>query len=565
MNVVLYMRYSSDRQTEQSIEGQERVCREYCKRQGYTIVDKYIDRATSAYKDTDKRESFQQMIKDSDKQEWEAVIVYKLDRFARNRYDSAVYKSKLKKNGVRVISATENISDNPEGVILEAVLEGMAEFYSKELSQKINRGMRESALKCQSTGGKIALGYKLENKKLVIDEPRAEIVKEAFKLYANGNSIVEICEIFNSKGYRTSTGSQFNKNSFHLIFKNEKYIGVYKYKDIRIENGIPAIIDKETFECVQAKLRLNKKAPARSKAKEEYLLSTKLFCGHCNSTMIGESGTGRHGGVYQYYTCRNRKNGNECDKKPLRKDFIERAVVEDVINLIKPEAIEEIADMAIEALDKDLQNNTIIPNLRKQLEEINKSTNNLIKLAETGIVSSAISERLQELEVQRMQTEDALREAEAEIITLEKEQIVWWLSQFCNGNIDDPNFRKRVINLFVSSVTVWDEPDGTYKITSVYYLTSVKSKSRSVRFSTPNDHQTKKHPKGCFFVWWLKEQGLEAVKKLYGVEFLNGDRRIFRSITKDEDGNAPKHSRRVPDEIYKTSNILLNQLTVSLA
>ena len=133
MDVVLYLRYSSDRQNEQSIEGQMRVCKQYCEANGYNITDMYIDRATSAFHDTEKRLEFQRMIKDSDKHLWNAVIVYKLDRFARNRYDSATYKAKLKKNGVRVVSATENISDNPEGVILESVLEGMAEFYSKEL------------------------------------------------------------------------------------------------------------------------------------------------------------------------------------------------------------------------------------------------------------------------------------------------------------------------------------------------------------------------------------------------------------------------------------------------
>ena len=147
MDVVLYMRYSSDRQNEQSIEGQRHVCEEFCRASGFTIRGEYVDRALTATKDAEKRLEFQKMIKDSEKGLWQAVVVYKLDRFARNRFDSATYKARLKKNGVRVISATENISDNPEGIILESVLEGMAEFYSKELAQKITRGMHESALK----------------------------------------------------------------------------------------------------------------------------------------------------------------------------------------------------------------------------------------------------------------------------------------------------------------------------------------------------------------------------------------------------------------------------------
>jgi len=231
MDVCLYMRYSSDRQTEQSIEGQRRVCMEFCKREGYNVVEQYIDRATSAFKDTDKRTQFQKMIRDSEKQLWEAVVVYKLDRFARNRYDSATYKARLKKNGVRVISATENISDNPEGVILEAVLEGMAEFYSKELSQKITRGMFESANKCHSIGGHIPLGYRIENKKLVINEAAAEIVREAFHLYANGATVAEICETFNNKGYKTAKGADFNRT---VLIQCSRTKGILVYINIRI-------------------------------------------------------------------------------------------------------------------------------------------------------------------------------------------------------------------------------------------------------------------------------------------------------------------------------------------
>lgn len=477
MRVVLYMRYSSDRQTEQSIEGQQRVCTAFCEQQGYDIVDMYIDRATSAFKDTDKRTEFQRMIRDSEKQLWDAVVVYKLDRFARNRYDSATYKAKLKKNGVRVISATENISDNPEGVILEAVLEGMAEFYSKELSQKITRGMIESAHKCHSIGGHIPLGYKIVDKKLVIEEAGAAIVREAFELYANGATVAEICEIFNSKGYRTAKNAEFNKNSFRSMFKNERYIGIYKYKDMRIEGGVPAIVDRETFEIVRKRLTSNAQAPSRGKAKVDYLLSQKLFCGHCGSLMTGESGTSKTGQVHNYYTCGQRKRQHTCDKKPLRKEFIERAVVEDALTILTPETIEELAEMAVKAAQDEINNNSIIPALRAELAEIQKSINNLIKMVERGVESDTLADRLKDLEKQKRATEKRLVETEDEYIILEKEHIVWWLSKFCDGDIDDEEFRRHIIDLLVNSVTVWDEPDGWYKITSIYNLTSNNKKT----------------------------------------------------------------------------------------
>ena len=479
MDVCLYMRYSSDRQTEQSIEGQRRVCMEFCERQGYNVVGQYIDRATSAFKDCEKRVQFQKMIRDSERQQFDGIVVYKLDRFARNRYDSATYKAKLKKNGVKVISATENISDNPEGVILEAVLEGMAEFYSKELSQKVKRGMIESANKCHSVGGHIPLGYKIENNKFVIDEVGAIIVKEAFDLYANGATVAEICEKFNNKGYKTAKGVDFNKNSFKSMFKNERYIGIYKYKDMRIEDGVPAIIDKETFNIVQKRISVNAQAPARGKAKADYLLAQKLFCGHCGATMTGDSGTGRSGGKYNYYTCSSRKRFHTCDKTPVKKDFIEMAVVEDALTILTPEVIGELAEAAVRQNKIDIENESLVPALTQELHEIEKSISNLIKMVEKGADSDALTTRLIELEKQKRATEKQLVVAKDDIIVLEKEHIIWWLTEFCNGNIEDEDFRRHIIDLLVNSVTVWDEPDGWFKITSVYNI--ILNKTRTFR------------------------------------------------------------------------------------
>lgn len=496
MDVVLYMRYSSDRQTEQSIEGQQRVCMGFCKQQEYNVVGKYIDRATSAFKDTEKRIEFNRMIKDSDKQLWQGVVVYKLDRFARNRYDSAIYKTRLKKNGVKVISATENISDNPEGVILESVLEGMAEFYSKELSQKITRGMRESAYKCNNIGGQVPLGYKLVNKKFVIDETNAQIVREAFDLYANGATVTKISEILNGKGYRTAKGAEFNKNSFNSMFKNKRYIGVYTYKDVRIEGGIPAIIDKETFETVRSRLSVNAQAPSRGKAKVDYLLAQKLFCGQCGASMVGESGMSKTGAVHNYYTCSTRKRFRACDKKPLRKEFIERIVAEDVFNLLTPEKIEILADMAIKQNQDDIENDKIIPAIQAEIKDLDKRITNLLKLAETGVKSEALSARLADLEKQKRDADRRLTHAKDDYIILEREHIIWWLSKFLNGDIEDKDFRRQLIDLLVNSVTVWDEPDGGYKITTVYNLVENNTKTFRVKPDARSDLRSQLPPLG---------------------------------------------------------------------
>ena len=421
-NVAIYLRYSSTGQSDQSIEGQLRDCRTFCKANHYRIVAIYVDRATTARKDVEKRVHLMEMISDSAKQNWEYVIVWKLDRFARNRNDSAIMKMRLRKNGVKVLSATEHLTDSPESIILESVLEGMAEFFSAELSQKVTRGMRESALKCHSVGGHIPLGYKVENHKLVIDPDTAHIVQEAFSLYANGESVAAICRKFNSAGYKTAKNTEFNRSSFKAMFRNTRYIGTYTYKDIVIENGIPAIIDKELFETVQRRLSKTATAPARGKAKVDYLLSGKLFCGHCGASMNGESGAGRHGKVYH------------------------------------------------------LINDTHIPQLTSQLSEVEKSITNITAAIEKGIASETLMNRLVQLEHEKKTLNKEIKAEEKFVYRIDRDQIVFWLSQFKYGNIEDEDFRRRLIDLLVNSVTVWDEPDG-YKITTAYNLTSCKTKT----------------------------------------------------------------------------------------
>ena len=476
IDVALYLRYSSSGQSDQSIEGQLRDCRAFCKYNHYRIVAIYIDRATTAHKDLEKRVQLMNLIADSSKQNWEYVVVWKLDRFSRNRNDSAIMKMRLRKNGVKVLSATEHLSDSPESIILESVLEGMAEFFSAELSQKVTRGMRESALKCNSVGGHIPLGYKSVDHKLIVDPGAARIVQEAFSLYANGESVSDICRKFNSAGYKTAKKTEFNRSSFKSMFRNTRYIGTYTYKDISIENGIPAIIDKELFEAVQRRLSKNGTAPARGKAKVDYLLSGKLFCGHCGAPMNGESGTGRHGKTYYYYSCYTKKRRLGCDKKPLRKDYIESIVAQDAFSLLTDQVIDEIADMAIRQSEQDLINETRIPQLTSRLTEVEKSITNITAAIEKGIASDTLMNRLVQLEHEKKTINKELKAEEKFTYRVDRDQIIFWLSQFKYGNIEDEDFRRRLIDLLVNSVTVWDEPDG-YKITTAYNLTSCKTKT----------------------------------------------------------------------------------------
>lgn len=500
----LYVRFSSHNQTEQSIEGQTRVCQEFCQRHNIKIVEIYADRATSASKNTERRVSFLKMIKDSEKGLFDAVVVYKLDRFARSRYDSATYKYRLKKNGVQLISATENITNSPEGIILESVLEGMAEFYSAELSQKINRGMRESAYKHNSIGGALPLGYKTVDKKLVIDEKTAPIVREAFTMYAEGHSVAEICRIFNARGYKTSKGTEFGKNSFSKIFRNERYIGTYTYHDYRAEDAIPAVIDRDLWDRVQLRLKKVKNSPGRNKAKRVYLLSGKLFCGHCGESMNGNC----NGNKYAFYECYGKKSKyNGCQKRNLRKEYIERLVAQDALSLLTDENIEHLATVACERNDYEIETGSPIPVIRDRIHQTEVSINNLTKAIETGATPDALVKRMVELEREKKDLSAQLKKEEELVVPLEKEQVIFWLEKFKDGDIEDEEFCRLLIDLFVNSVTVWDEDDNMLKVTIAYNLTSLPTKTyRLTKDGTLSDFTGNAPVQGCDHFGCLRTQ-----------------------------------------------------------
>ncbi len=287
---VIYARYSCDKQTEQSIEGQLRVCQDYAKSHDILILDTYIDQAISGT--TDNRANFQRMIKDSARKEWNYVLVYKLDRFSRDKYATAIHKKTLRDNGVKVLSAMENIPDTPEGIILESLLEGMNQYYSAELSQKVKRGMRETRLKGYFQGGNVLYGYKLDGRKLVIDEIHSEVVKRIFEEFSKGICVREIIARLTTQGiYRN--GKPLAMNTVYNILRCERYTGIYRKGEEIIDNMYPAIIDREMFDSVQAILKTYQHG--KNSIEVTYLLRNKLKCGYCGQSIIGECGTAKNG------------------------------------------------------------------------------------------------------------------------------------------------------------------------------------------------------------------------------------------------------------------------------
>ena len=399
--------------------------------------------------------------------------MYTLDRFARNRYDSAIYKAKLKKNGVRVYYAKQPLPDTPEGIILESVLEGYAEYYSENLARNIKRGIRENALQGLATGGaNLLLGYTVgEDRKYAIDPTGAKIVQEIFQLYADGMSATQIIAYCNERGYKTARGNAFNKNSLRTILRNEKYIGTYKLMDIVIPDGMPAIIDKVLFEKVQAMLKHNGKARAKAKAHENYLLTTKLFCGHCGSPMVGESGTSKTGQVHYYYKCTKAKREHACKKKSERKDWIEKLVVRYTVqNVLTDENIALIAKRAMEIIEKESADTTYLDGLNAELKDVQKKIKNLVSAIEQGIITSATKDRLDELEQEKSDIEGRIAREEMKKPLLNESRIRYWLTSFKSGNVDDEDYQRRVIDTLVNSVYVYDDEDGGKRIVLTFNL-----------------------------------------------------------------------------------------------
>ncbi len=454
MKGVIYAKYSSENQREESIEGQLRECREYADKQGITVLSTYIDRAYSAK--TDNRPEFQRMIKDSSKHLFDVILVWKLDRFARNRYDSAYYKNILKKNRVRLISIKENISDGPEGIILESMLEGFAEYYSAELAVKVVRGMTENALKCRYNGGTVPLGYYVDNEgHFQIDELAAPYVIEAFTLYSEGYRIKDIVDRWNEKGITSARDGKVTINSVTHLLRNPRYTGEYRYHDVIIPEGMPAIISKELFDRVQERIAKNRRAPARHKAEEDYILTTKLHCGKCGALMVGECGTSSTTNVYHYYKCAKAKRKQGCKKRAVRKEWIEDLVVQHAMRIVMDDnMLEQIAESVIELLSK---NNNQIPILEKKISDTQSAIENLLDAIQQGLLTPSTKTRLEELEARKQELEEKLMQEKLERPILTKEQILHWLYSFREIDISDLHQRQQLIDCFVNAVFLYDD------------------------------------------------------------------------------------------------------------
>ena len=455
---VIYARYSSDSQTEQSIEGQLRVCREYAQTNDILIVDTYIDRAMTGT--NDNRAAFQKMLKDSCRKEWQFVLVYKLDRFSRNKFESVIHKKTLRDNSVTILSAMENLTDSPEGRMMETILEGFNQYFSEELTQKVNRGLQESWRKGKATGGQDLFGYDVVDKKYVVNEYESNIVEDAFMMYSQGYKAVAIAEKFNECGYRRKNGKLIDHKYLYFILHNKRYTGVVEHQGELYDNIYPRIISDDLWEKVNSINEENKLAPSRKKEIFDYILSGKLVCGDCKHKMGGESGTSHTGDIHYYYICLSRrKKRAKCNTKPVQKQWLEDAVINATTQMLSSvNNVKAIAQNIFEVHKKETADNTALKLIERKRAEAVKAQNNIIRAIEKGIITDATKSRLTELETQIAEFDIEINKEKARSYTfLTADDIEMYLSKFVFESTDDIRVRKLIVNTFIREVILYDD------------------------------------------------------------------------------------------------------------
>lgn len=485
MKAAIYSRFSSDNQRSESIDAQVRAVSEYAEKNKYTIVHIYKDEARTGT--NDERPEFQRMIADAKKGLFEVLLVHKFDRFARNKYDSVFYKRTLKNYGIKIISVTEQLDDSPEAVILESVLEGMAEYYSKNLAREVRKGQNENALKGLHNGGIPPLGYDVNSeKRYVINTIEADSVRKIFEWYLLGDSYFKIATKLNELGRKSKTGKPFRKSSIRDILFNEKYIGNYtfgkradskknnwKYNKeyVVIENNHPAIINKEVFKEVQKRMKSKERGPrANPKGDMIYMLTGLMKCGLCGGAYVGnkKSRAGRKKIPYYVYICNHRKATRECNNPEISKDKLEAFVINDLKKrLFSKDGINEIAKR-IEEKQKQEVNLDDKKYYESEIKKLKAQQNKLLDL----YLADAMSQEV--LENKSNEIKDKLNVYEYELNKIESMTNFSYdfdklkgLLLLYSDLIDDesPENKKRVIHTFVKEIKVYpDTIDIIYKI-----------------------------------------------------------------------------------------------------
>ena len=473
-NAICYYRYSSDAQRDVSIVQQKDAAHEYAEHHGYHIIKEYDDPAYSGTRDD--RPAFQLMLYEVEKLRPAYLILWKTDRLSRDRIDAVMAKKRLRECGVKIVYVAESIPDDDEAtqILMESIYEAMAASFIVSHRKNVVRGMTYNAENAFYNGVKM-LGYVGEvDHKYEIDQATAPTVRRIFKEYTEGVPMQKICDSLNNAGQKTVRGNKFTVNSLRNILVNRAYIGEYKFGKTLIPDGMPRLIDDETFQKAQAKLEANKRGGKGAIKKlhpeieiEDYWLTGKICCGLCGGTMQGVSGTSRSGNLYYYYSCINYRK-HTCTLKYQRKELMEKIVLYILDDLINDPALRiMIAEKCYayhQAQNDD--NGAYEASIRAQLKDVEGKLNNLVKAIEAGIFNSTTAERMNVLENQKSMLNDALlAEQNRKKCDLTLNTIVKFLSSLV-GDINNPDTRHRLLDFFVDKIYVY--PD---KMVLTFYYT----------------------------------------------------------------------------------------------
>lgn len=453
---VAYARYSSAGQRDVSIEQQLRDIRAFADREGYMLVHEYADHAKSGFHKTEARAAFRSMLSAAESGSFDTIITWKVDRFGRNREEAAIYKAQLRRQGVSVVYAMEPIPAGAAGVLTEGMLEAIAEWYSRNLSENVGRGMRDNAAKCLHNGGSRPFGYSRgPDGHLLLVPSEAAVVRSVFLRYAQGLSAASIAQELNASGVRPASGRRFSAQSVLRLISNERYLGIYTWSDIRIPDGIPAIVTQEEWEDAQ---RMKQKTTRRyEKNPVDFLLSGKVFCGYCGASMVGDSGTSKTGALHYYYTCQGKKSRKGCHKKSIRKDYLEDTVLHFIVTqCLTGTEQEKIADAIITA-QRDQEKSSPLASMEKEYAETQKKIDNVNNAIEAGVFNSSTAIRLKFLEdtaADLLRSIEHYRFSQSQLLT--RDRILFFLDKMAHYDMSDPHRRRQLIDTFLNTVFVYD-------------------------------------------------------------------------------------------------------------
>ena len=504
--VAIYARVSSDRQdVDLSISAQLKALREYAARNGYAVLKEFVDEAESG-KST-ARPAFREMISMARMKNppFQLILVWKLSRFARNREDSIIYKSLLRKQGIQIVSINEPIEDTPTGRLMEGIIEVIDEFYSSNLAQDVLRGMRENASRGFFNGSRAPFGYARKKVKdgekarntLEIDPSQAPTVERMFNECARGKGLKEMAKSLNRDGIAAPGGGKWGKQRIHKILTNEAYIGCLVWgknrnnksnlPPVRKEGAWPALVDRDTFETVQT--AMNGRAPKITHPRitsSNYLLSGLVHCRKCGAAYIGY---GAKSGRFHYYVCGTTySKGKEiCPSQHLPKDRVEKFVTEKIKDhILTDENLANLVKLTNEELDTSIKHfKERIDVIDGEIEQWQGRLERLYDFVETKAIEPArmerriaeVQDRIAEMRRAKLEVEKNLQTRRLEPI---EPKVVMDYVIDLKKILEESNMfeRRAFLRSFIDSVDVDDD-----QITLNYTLPLPPDNSRQEVFS----------------------------------------------------------------------------------